>query len=720
MIDNLFLPYPKSFAKYCTYSLDESVPVWFSGCTKQNSNLFFSDLFGNSLEYKNLDKASANAINEFAINIIDTEHLFNDLEAPSIDTSLVSIIDYKPIVDCLKRNNLLLLSDLKEFGLENILRIQKMGIKKALYVFIAIAEFNESLLNDVTLVSDEEDLSDEEVFSIINKYSHELPLDSIYLFDPRFRAIYQNCLAKFDLEVFDYPSWNDFFMNGEFPSNLLKISAIKQFSDDFKLLNTLSLEEQMSHFFTEYIKSSSKQLYIDRNLESFSNIRDRLGIKESIDEIHTLQKTAKSFPKPVTRERVRQLLNQHLQALNSIPDNEEILIPKLSDVLKILQKNTNKSLSDISHLLSKKGYGEWNIQRLIDCFELFRLPNQLTINGDFLNDKSMVKANNYILKIAKKIINYNGAVNTNQINSAVNSVFPIDREDLLTLLRGAFEEVGHDWFFIETGSNLLIDNLGQKIANFSLSFSLQSLREAHMKNKKLREPGHYKRRGEYFYGFLTPPSSVIERVMNLSSNYYVEDGSVICTNLDNKFVEDHSSADYQFLQYFRARNFDCATFDEMKDYFIVQSKMPEGSFLQYTTYRPYLKRIGRSIYGIVGKDYDTASYENARDRIKDTVPTKIEWIEGGIEIKERLKLVGSCTIRINPYDQYLTSNEFKIFYDGKEYYSIKKGKSSFLYGIGPYLSDVLFCEIGDFIRISLDLEKNEAKVELISEDEFEN
>ena len=93
-----------------------------------------------------------------------------------------------------------------------------------------------------------------------------------------------------------------------------------------------------------------------------------------------------------------------MQALDSIPENEEIFIPKLSEVLIILQENTNKSISDISLLLSNKGYGEWNIHRLIDCLELFRLPNHLTINGEFLNDKSMVKVNNYIIKIALKII----------------------------------------------------------------------------------------------------------------------------------------------------------------------------------------------------------------------------------------------------------------------------------------------------------------------------
>ena len=32
---------PKSFAKYCKYSLDEVVPVWFSMCTTNNNNLFF-------------------------------------------------------------------------------------------------------------------------------------------------------------------------------------------------------------------------------------------------------------------------------------------------------------------------------------------------------------------------------------------------------------------------------------------------------------------------------------------------------------------------------------------------------------------------------------------------------------------------------------------------------------------------------------------------------
>ena len=719
-MDTIFLPYPKSFAKYCTYSPDETVPVWFSGCAIQNTNLFFSDLFGNSLKFKNLDKASANAINEFAINIIDTDHLFSDLKAPAMDISLVSLIDFKPIVDCLKSNNLVLLSDLNKFGFENILRIKKLGIKKAIYVFIAIAEFNESLLNDATLAIHEDVISDEDMLSIVNKYSDEIPLSRIYLFDPRFRFNYKNFIPMNDRKEFDFPTWNDFYMSGEFSSNAEKIAAIEQFSDEYKLLNNLSLEEQMSHFFTEYIKSSAKKVFIKRNLKSFNNIRDRLGIKESVDKKITLQETANLFDKPVTRERVRQIAKEHLQALDAIPGNEEIFIPKLSEVLKILQENLNKSLSDISQLLSKKGYGEWNIHRLLDCCDLFRLPNHLTINGEFLNDKSMVKVNNYILKIAKKITNYNGAVNADHLHNAISSNFSIDKEHILSVLKGSFDEFDDDWFFHTTSHNQII-SIAQKMANFSKDYTIQSLRDGHMKHKRFRQSDFFADKGRTgFYGFLTPPSMVIGKVVNSSNDFIVKDGNIHCINLNNSFIDDTSSGDYQFLKYFQARNFDCATFDELKTFFIVQNNMAESSLYTFLTYKPYFMRLAGQVYGIVGQETDSLSVDNARKRIKKSVPPKIEWSKNGLEIKLKLKNVSSFTISLQEYDEYITKDEFKVFHNGKEDCLLKKSKSFFWYGIGGYLHYKLFCELGDFIKIQLDLTSYEARVELITEDEFEN
>jgi len=720
MKDFLFLPYPRSFAKHCIYSLDEAVPIWFTGCTATNNTLLYSDLFEKDLKFRNLDKASISAINEFAMNIINDKQLLSDFIVPDISISMDYVIDYKPILKTLKNKNFYLLDDLKKIDIKKLPKLPTLGIKKVIYILISVQRFKDNLPETIALKEDEE-ISNEEALLIIEKYSDELPLDNIYLFDPRFRLIYFNYLPKVDLDLIEFPTWQDAFIVGNFSSNNRKIQAIKDLSLKYEMINNLDLEGQMSNFFYEFIKSKPKVSLHERHTQSFNLLKHRFGITKSISQKYTLQEIANSASPPITRERVRQLQALHFTALDSIPEGEEVFIPKLHEVLEIFTQNINSTLSDISQNLSEKGFEGWSVHRLFDCLDLFRLPNTLVINDGFISDESMVKANNYILKIAKKIISYNGAVNANQMYSAVNSAFPIERQDLLRVLRGAYEEVGDEWFFHETTLNLLINTLGQKIANFSLSFSLQSLREAHMKNKKLREPQYYKEENRrFFYGFLTPPSSVIERVMNSSSNYYVEDGNIICTNVDNKFVEDHSSADYQFLKYFQARNFECATFDEMKNYFLVQNKMAEGSFLQYLTYRPYIKRFATQIYGISGRSYDSVTLNNASNRIKDSVPTKIEWIESGIEIKEKLKLIGACTISIKHYQDYITQNEFKVFYDGKEYCSIKKNKSTFLYGMGPYLSDILFCEIGDFIRINLDLEKYEAKIELISEDEFEN
>ena len=83
----------------------------------------------------------------------------------------------------------------------------------------------------------EDVISDEDMLSIVNKYSDEIPLSRIYLFDPRFRFNYKNFIPMNDRKEFDFPTWNDFYMSGEFSSNAEKIAAIEQFSDEYKLLN---------------------------------------------------------------------------------------------------------------------------------------------------------------------------------------------------------------------------------------------------------------------------------------------------------------------------------------------------------------------------------------------------------------------------------------------------------------------------------------------------
>ncbi len=369
--------------------------------------------------------------------------------------------------------------------------------------------------------------------------------------------------------------------------------------------------------------------------------------------------------------------------------------------------------------MSDKGLGSWNIKRVLHCLDLFRLPNQLTIDKDCIVDKSMIKANNYITQMAIKIIRYNGIVNIDHLHESISSNFSVERDYLLSTLKSSsFEELSQDWFYKYTKENHLI-SLAQRIANFSKVYSVQSLREGHMKHKGCRETSLLKRRSKWFHGYRTPPSSAIGRVIDFSNDFRVKDGNIYCDNLDNKYIDDPSGADYQFLKYFQARNFDCSTYDEMKIYFIVQNHMPEGSFFQYLTYKPYIKRLSPQVYGIIGHEADLLSVNNARNRIRKSTPVKIEWVEVGLEVKLKLKVVNNFVLSLHDYDDYIIKDEFKVFHNNQEYCSLKRS-ATLWYGLGRYLGNILFCEINDFIRIKLNLESYEARVELISEDEFED
>ena len=718
MTDNLFLPYPNSFAKYCIYSLNEAVPVWLNGCISNKNSLLYSDLFESNLDFINLDKPSITAINEFAMNIINIKTLLASLTLSDSDVDLETLINYEPTSKILHKNRLFVVRDLREYGLENLVKVQSLGLKKILNVLINIERFQEELLKNQINTNDE-NISNDEASKILEHHYQKIPLEKFYLLDPRFRAIYFKYLPKLDEDLFNFPTWKDVFISGVFFNINSKIEALLEFDSIYLKINNMTLEEQMSHFFTEHIKVSTKLGFIEKKLEGFEAIKDRFGIKKSLSKKYTIQKTADAAPIPITRERVRQIVTANLKALNSIPENEEIYIPKLTEVLNVLNENTNKSLVDISKTFSDKGYGGWSIERLFDCIDLFRVPNNLIINGDFLNDQSMLKTDNYILKIAKKISGNNGAVNVNHLHNAISQKFLVEKEYLYRVLRGAFIEIEDNWFYTETTSNHL-HQLAQKMANFSMEFSIHSIREAHMKHKKCREAGLLNQKDRtFFYGFLTPPTSVIEGVINLSLNFESNDGRVNCLNLSNSFIKDKSSADSIFLQYFRARNFECANLDEMKTYFLIQNNMAEGSFFQHLSYKPYIKRLASQIYGVVGKDHDSISLEHAKNRIRRNNPTKIEWIESGLEIKLQLKNIDSAVVGMNDYIDYIRDNEFKVFHNGEEY-CVLKNSSTILYGMGKYLKNVLFCELGDFILIRLNLESFEAQIELISEGDYEN
>jgi len=718
MIDYLFFPYPRELIRFLKYSPDEIVPVWVNMCSKKNS-LFYSDLFDENLKFKELDKASIRALNEFAFDILEYEPLYQELLFKDIDIDLNIFIEHQPTVNAFNRHGIKTVMDINNYGLVNVKKLDGIGQKKLLYSICEILHKTKSMMEDVKAQEKKDNLSEEEILKLVDDVSEVIKLDRIFINDPRFIAVYLEFAHLINLQTIENPSWGDFFFYGNLTEDKKQLlNSIKKFVILYEKYDDLSLSKQMEEFFVSfiYMNKTGKGVIQKKLHEALFKIADRIGIKEGLELIPTLQETADMQNPPVSRERIRQLESKLKKALTQIQNDEVIYIPKLESIKEILSKNLFCKINDIQTIIASNGYGTWNIERLIHCLNLFRYNHNFVVYDDILTKKDIVSSTNDILKLFKKINSYNGAVNIQHLMHALElEEIDISEKDLENILNSKTERINEYWFYYPNTNNVLF-NLTQKIGNFSSKFSVQSVKDALIKYAKIRAK-QFSKSYTYFYDYKIPPIGVLARVLDSNEHFRVIENEVEIVKLNNSFL-DNDSADYEFLTYFQARNFDCANIDEMKKYFCVEKRMPEGSFLQHITYKPYIKRFAKSIYGIIGHEPDTQSIDNASERITKKTAPIIEWGENGnIEVKVKLNSVQNFACILGDYSEYLPAEEYKIFHKGEYYCGLKKS-GFYWYGIAKYLSNILFCEIGDYILINIDVTNEKLTVELISEDEF--
>ena len=715
----LRLPFPSEFKKFCIYDLNEEIPFWVKSCLKDKSFNRFINLFDIKLEFIATDEATEKAIEEFSSNMIDSDALIEDLRIPVIDVNLDLIITHEPTLNLLKKNNIDTVSKLADVGLVNLKKIKSMGISKIIYIANLVFRFYEETGSDDSDIELNISSNDEYIKNVLLE-NHELKL--IYFNDPRFNKVKTETLIYLNQEtISNNLAWNEILINLSHLCSTQKIKEIiskllKKISD----IKTLSLEDQMKDIFVNAIKNQGTNAYLDTRLRNLDYLSNRLGINQSKEKCYTLQRTADNTQPKVTRERIRQLESKILKFLDFQPDSEIIFMPKLNEIYKIFKVNLLTNENNLAKIIHKEGYGDWNISRLLKCFEIFNYPSIFQIHSGILNTSSQKEKTSLVIKKAKKIVAQNGLVELSHLSDALLNDFEADEQFLKKILSNKFIKISENWYFCDTPSNLLV-SLAQRMANFSTEFDLFDLKEAHIKYQNLRTPSFFADENRDFLGFMTPPTLEISSLFMLLDDYEVSDQKIICKKINNPYVKSEELADSQFLNYFQARNFDCATFQEMQKYFLIEQKMKEGSFYQYLTYKPYIKRYARGVYGVCGKPPSNLILENAKNRIQNNISPKIEWQEDGqILIKVKLMNVQSFVFSLSDeYSELMNKDYFEILHRGQVLTKIKRsGTTNFFYGLGKYLSNILHCEIGDYIAIYLDISTYLAKAEIITEESF--
>jgi hypothetical protein len=709
------IPFNKKLLRSCYIPAESYLPNWVKNAIKDKEMNTYGDLFNPDIELiSNLGLDVEKKLEKFVLSIIDIKKVDKIIIIPKTEHNVTEFISNKSIGKLLNSNNIISMRDLSEVGFYKLARsYENFGTVKVLNLISDICALDDLGIDNTKI---DYKLSNELVEKYIKDY--KIPLNILSINDPRFIDIKKGLSIHVDQnEDGEY-----FYSILKSLSNELSTEKIKQVLSSIKVIimniDSMSLQDQMEDIFISSIKSNNKNSLL---LSRFHIIKERLGINPSEEESYTLEKVGKLLG--VTRERIRQIEKKILLALEFTDD--EVYVPKLFEINDYLKQNLHNDIDSISNGLESRGYGKWNISRLLGCFDLFMIENNYQIVEDIIcadGDEALVK---HILKTAKKIISYNGLVEINQLNLAVNLTMSAEMHTIIRVLQSEFIEVEEGWFYIKTGSNLLI-SLSKRMANFSKEFSAQDLREGHRKYARNRSSGFASETsGRLFYGFTTPSSNAIKKLFEHHiDDFHVEGNNIICDVFDNSFLinnDGEPTVDNQFLNYFRARSFEPATMSELQNFFIVDNDMSEGTFRLYLTYRPYTKQYSRSVWGIVGHPPSELTLENTINRIQKNPPVKSEWAPSG-QIKYKLRAssgVGSLAFNIGKdFDDILGEQTFNIYHNNEVYCEIRRS-GSFWYGAGKYLKNILFCELYDYLAFYFNTEDLSVSVEIITAAEYE-
>tara|TARA_B100000767_G_scaffold264823_1_gene280182 strand:- start:127 stop:2277 length:2151 start_codon:yes stop_codon:yes gene_type:complete len=710
------IPFHKKLRGSCYISPDSYLPNWVKKAIENDEMSKYYDLFNPDIKFRSdLDSYTAKRLDAFVLTIIDIKQADKTIKIPKTKYNVADFVSNKSLVKLLNDINIISLKDLSEIGFYRLVNSYgNFGILKVL-----------NLINDICYVDQFDQVSVEINYKtsneLIDKYikDFKIPLNILSINDPRFFDIKKTLSIYIDQNE----DGNYLYSILKSLSNEFSTDKIEQILTSIKLIidkiDSMSLQDQMEDFFISHIRNSQKSSA--SLLDRFDVIKERLGINTSEEDYYTLEQVGQLAG--LTRERIRQLEKKILEAVKYTDD--EIYIPKLIEINNYLKLNLHNDIDSMTEGLNLLGYGKWNISRLLGCLDLFRIKNNYQIVEDILcvdGDEALVK---HILTTAKKIISYNGLVEINQLNLAVNQSMSTGIDTIKRVLQAEFIEVEDGWFYVERSSNVLI-SIAKRMANFSKEFPTQDLREGHRKYAKLRSSGFAAEgSGRLFYGFITPSSSSIKKLFDRHiDDFHVRENNIICDINDNSFLinnEGEGSVDSQFLNYFRARNFEPATMSELQKFFIIDNDMSEGTFHVYLTYRPYTKQYSRSVWGIVGHPPSELTLENTINRIQKNPPTKTEWARSG-EVKYKLRastgVQGYSFIVGKDFDDILGEQSYNIYHNNKVYCEIKRS-GPFWYGAGKYLSNILFCELYDYLAFYFNIEDSSVRVEIISEAEYD-
>ena len=713
------LPLSPRLINYLSISENKELPIWLKSIIKQSHYDCVSDLFRPDLELIEIDKETEEAILHFCKFVFNESNLKKNpknIDIGYFSSNLDEVFDAS-ILNVLKRNKINSFEDLSSLSISKILKLENLGFKKFISLFkqldgyMPIEKNKETFPKKELEVEEEENIKKELEKDFLATLKNKDILNEIFLNDKRFIELSNFLLVH--VREKDFNSINisgyDMLSIAKTDLNLNEYrTLIILFELQIKKITSLSLEGQLTDFLNAYLK----------NEKHFTALKERLGFSESLKKVFTLEESGNLVD--LTRERIRQIEAKFIRhSVKRIPENSKIFMPNLNSLKKLIlteiSKNKLLHKSDIEKIISSNGFGKWSFERINNSMIFFNHESSLKVNdeGYIYVDESNNSSFDMINKLSKKISSYNGLVNIYLIEEALKKEGKnVSKRDISKIVDLVCLKIDNEWFYRETNFNHIF-SMTKKMLNFSEEIPIWDIRNGLIKYKTQREPSFFadkKRSG--FYGFSIPTQEIIAKIFDLNDAFELVGNKIKAR--EHKF--DLKGVDLLFYNFFKKRNFEPVTDLELKNYCLKEAKMNESSYFAYITYKPYIKRFARQVWGIVGKDPSRESIINTKNRIHKSNPTVSEWNDrGGISFKLQLKNKATFVFVIpKEFTDFFHKDEYSLMHEGELIKKVKRS-NSFIYGLSSYLNNYLNCEIDDFIEIEFDLINSSFHIKLIDE-----
>ena len=415
----------------------------------------------------------------------------------------------------------------------------------------------------------------------------------------------------------------------------------------------------------------------------------------------------------VTRERVRQIETKLMAALAG-----PAYVPQLQRALDLLEAESPVTTSSAGRLLAQQGIsrGPLHPSGILKAAELFHYSTELAIEKTTGGEVVSIRGNRHAAKGLDVVVKHLGKPFPIFSSAAVSAEMPdsVDEHHVDRWLesRGGLRLVGGWWWYpVKRASDPLFRLVADMLSVAGGSLSVDELRGGVTRRLKFRE------------GPSLIPSDVLLAFCR-SHGQLVVDGDRVTTPSVRDWQAHLGNTDRILVEVLlRAPNhvLDRSAFREES----LRRGMNPNTFSVYTTYSPFIKKLGAGLWTIRGHNPDPVVVESllrSLDGPRYRQVLDYSWTDTGeLRLLIELHSVESIVVGIpSGVRRYVSDRSFNVYGPtGQQVATVKVGADGASWGYGPFLSRS-GAEVGDYLSVEFDLLSGSASLQVLTENDSDD